>query len=239
MVVTCKAIVLSSVKYADNDLIVKCFTEIGLRSYLLKNIFRSKKGRFTPAFFLPLTQLELTSNYANSRSLHFLTDARIAYPYITLLSDVRKQTLALFLSETIVHILKEDEENRPLFDYFETSFKWLDKHEHIGDFHLVFLTNFLPYLGIYPEHEKNNKSLYFDMLEGVFTDKILSNYFISGDLVSHFIQLLNVNFETIQQLRFSRNVRMELLETLLRYLELHISGFKRPRSLDVLKSVFG
>ena len=80
--------------------------------------------------------------------------------------------------------------------------------------------------------------MYFDLLEGVFTDKVLSNYFISGDLLICFKQLLNTVFENIEQLRFTRNIRMELLETLLRYLELHISGFKRPRSVDVLKSVF-
>ena len=51
MVVTTKAIVLSSIKYADSDLIVKCYTELGIKSFLVKRIFRQKKGKLTPAFF--------------------------------------------------------------------------------------------------------------------------------------------------------------------------------------------
>ena len=45
MVVTNKAIVLSSVKYADNDLIVKCYTQhYGVLSFLLRGVLKSKKG---------------------------------------------------------------------------------------------------------------------------------------------------------------------------------------------------
>ena len=46
MVIATKAIVLSSLKFGDSDLIVKCFTaSSGLKSYLLRNILKSKKGK--------------------------------------------------------------------------------------------------------------------------------------------------------------------------------------------------
>ena len=42
--VTTKAIVISAIKYSDTSLIVKLYTkEIGLVSYLLKGILKSKK----------------------------------------------------------------------------------------------------------------------------------------------------------------------------------------------------
>ena len=47
MQVTTKAIVLSSLKYGDSSLIVKAFTATdGLKSYLLKGVLTSKKGKF-------------------------------------------------------------------------------------------------------------------------------------------------------------------------------------------------
>src|SRR5690606_1339809 len=46
MQITTKAIVLSSLKYGDTSLIVRALTESdGLKSYLLKGVLSSKKGK--------------------------------------------------------------------------------------------------------------------------------------------------------------------------------------------------
>ena len=61
--VTTKAIVLSSLKYSDSSLIVKCFTEEdGLKSYMLRGILKSKKGKLKAAYFQPLTLLKLEAS---------------------------------------------------------------------------------------------------------------------------------------------------------------------------------
>ena len=63
MVVTTKAIVLSAIKYGDSDLIVKCYTEKGIKSYLLKRILKAKRGKLKVSYFQPLTQLELVASH--------------------------------------------------------------------------------------------------------------------------------------------------------------------------------
>ena len=46
MLVSSSAIVLSKVRYQDNDLIIKCLTrDLGVVSYLVKNISVSKKSK--------------------------------------------------------------------------------------------------------------------------------------------------------------------------------------------------
>ena len=61
---TTKGIVLSALKYGDTSLIVKCFTEQdGVKSYLIRGVLKSKKGKLKPAYFQPLTQLLLTANH--------------------------------------------------------------------------------------------------------------------------------------------------------------------------------
>ncbi len=46
MQVTTKAIVLSSLKYGDSSLIVRAFTQSdGLKSYLIKGVLTSKRGK--------------------------------------------------------------------------------------------------------------------------------------------------------------------------------------------------
>lgn len=236
MLITSKAIVLNAIKYGDYDLIVRCYTEQGLRSYLVKRIFKSSKGKLSPGFFQPLTQLEITANYNNNKSLHFIKEAKIGTPYTTIPNSVVKQTIMVFLSEVLSYALREEEENGPLFSYMETAFQWMDNHSETANFHLVFLINLTKYLGFYPE--KGDKFLYFDLIEGKFSDHILSNLYISGTNLDLFKTLLGTNFDGLNALKLNKTNRRDLMEILIQYFELHLPGFKKPRSLEVLKAVF-
>lgn len=236
MLITSKAIVLNAIKYGDYDLIVKCYTEQGIRSYLVKRIFKATKGKLSPAFFQPLTQLEITANYNNNRTLHFVKEAKISTPYTNIHNNVVKQTMMVFLSEVLSHALKEEEENESLFSYLETSFQWLDTNTEIVNFHLVFLMNLTKYLGFYPE--KGDDFLYFDLIEGKFTNHILSNLYISDTNLDYFKALHGTNFDGLNRLKLNKTNRQDLLEILIQYFELHLPGFRKPRSLDVLKMVF-
>ena len=52
MLISSSAIVLSKVRYRDNDLIIKCFTrDLGVVSYMVKNISVSKKVKTNSHFF--------------------------------------------------------------------------------------------------------------------------------------------------------------------------------------------
>ena len=60
MISSTHAIVLSKIKYSDNDLIVKCYTkEFGVVTFLLKHVLKSKKGKVKTAYFQSLSQLQL------------------------------------------------------------------------------------------------------------------------------------------------------------------------------------
>jgi DNA repair protein RecO (recombination protein O) len=236
MVITSKAIVLSAIKYSDYDLIVKCYTEQGIRSYLIKRIYKQKKGKITPAFFLPLTQLEITANYNLNRTLYFINEAKINHAYYSISSNIVKQSIAIFLSEVLSNALREEEENEKLFSYLETALIWLDTHEKTSNFHLLFLMNLTKFLGFYPE--SNQDLLYFDLEEGKFTNKIKSNNYIAGEKLRSFKLLLGTNFDVLNELNFNKISRQNLLEILIKYFELHLPGFRKPKSLEVLKTVF-
>ena len=236
MVVTTKAIVLSSIKYSDYDIIVKCYTELGIKSYLIKGILKHRKGKLTPAFFQPLMQLEITANYKPNRTLHFIQEATLNYAYSTISINVVKQTIVMFLSEVLSNSLREEETNVNLYSYLETAFIWLDTHNESANFHLFFLMNLTKYLGFYPE--KENGSLYFDLEEGKFSNHISSKNYISGEKLTHFKELLGTNFDVLNRLKFNKKIRQNMLEILIQYFELHLSGFNRPKSLAILKTVF-
>ena len=63
-IVNTKAIVLSSLKYGETSLIVKCYTqEEGVKSYLIRGVLKQKKTGIKVAHFQPLTQLTIIANH--------------------------------------------------------------------------------------------------------------------------------------------------------------------------------
>ena len=113
MQISTKAIVFSSLKYGDTSLIVKAFTQSdGLKSYLLKGVLSSKKGKLKPAYFQPLTQLEMVVNHKNKGSLETIREVKVINPYKTLHSDVVKNSLVLFLCEMLGSSIQEEERTK-------------------------------------------------------------------------------------------------------------------------------
>ena len=233
---TTKAIVLSAIKYADYDLIVKCYTELGIKTFFLKRIYKSTKGKFSPSFFQLLTQLEITANFKPNQTLHFIKEVTVHYPYTSIAQDIRKQTIVVFLAEILSNVLREEEANPKLFTYVETALQWLDTHSHTANFHLIFLIRLSKYLGFYPQRE--NEFMYFDLENGRFTNHKLSIHTLSGEKLTQFKTLLGTNFDAIEAINFDKKIRQDLLDILIEYFELHLHGFRRPKSLEVLKTVF-
>jgi DNA repair protein RecO (recombination protein O) len=237
MIETTKAIVLNSLKYGDSSLIVKCFTEsCGLKSYMIKGILSSKKTKLKTAYFQPLMQLNITANHNNKGRLNSIRDVEILQYYTSLYTDVKKQAIVLFLSEIMHASIREEEKNKTLFQYLETGIQWLDTHGEIANFHLLFLLNFTKYLGFYPETNINQGN-YFNLLEGKFTNKP-GNHTLTGKNIIQFKRLLGINFDVLHNVEFGAADRQALLLILIQYFELHLSGFKKPKSLNVLKAVF-
>ena len=237
MIVNTKAIVISSIKYGDVDLIVKCYTEQGLKSYLLKRILKSKKGKLKVAYFQPLTQLELVASHNEKGKLNYIKEAKVLYPYTTVHNSIIKQTIFIFLSEILNKTLREEEANTQLFEFLELSLKWLDAHDEISNFHLLFLLNLTKHLGFYPGKENSNSD-YFSLEQGIFLATKPKNQFISGQNLINFKKLLGTNFDSILTLKFNGKERQQLLEALVSYFELHLPGFQKPKSLTILKTVF-
>ena len=108
MVVSTKALVLSKIKYKDNDLIVKCYTaSSGVKSYVIKNALKSKKGKLKPAYFQLLTLLEIEADHKDNRNLHYFKEVRLYKPYETLHTSIFKSTVIMFLAEILSMVLNE------------------------------------------------------------------------------------------------------------------------------------
>ena len=237
MIQTTKAIVINTIKYGDTSLIATCYTEnYGIKTYLLKGILTSKKSTIKTAYFQPLMVLNLTANHNNKGALNYLKEVEVLNFNHSIYSTIKKQTIALFLAEIVYFSIREEEQNSQLYQYLETSFLWLETHDNCSNFHLLFLLNLTKFLGFYPEMKVANSS-YFDLLEGSFTNHHHLNA-VSGENLVQFKRLLGINFDVLHEVDFSASNRQVILSILIQYFEFHLSGFKKPKSLTVLKAVF-
>ncbi|QCX02116.1 DNA repair protein RecO [Aggregatimonas sangjinii] len=238
MQVTTKAIILSSLKYGDTSLIVKAFTASdGLKSYLLKGILASKKGKLKTALFQPLTQLELVANHRNKGTLESIRDAKLSHHYQTLHTDIGKNALTMFLAEILSNSIHEEEPNHELFDFLEASLQWLDVHEKVSNFHIYFLLRLTKYLGFFPDTSAIDATC-FDLLEGEFTNTPSLNPILIDKNLTLFKTFLGINFDALETVRMSKTERHDLLKSLILYFELHLQGFRKPKSLAILNEVF-
>ncbi len=236
MLVKTKAIVLSSLKYQEKSLIVKCFTlSDGLKSYFVRDAFSGRKGNHKIAYFQSLTLLEIEAVHKNKGTLENFKEIKISHPYSSIPTDIFKSTIALFLSEMLHHSIHEEEANPDFFSFLETALMWLDTHDQIANFHLILLMEATKFLGFYPENSNTNLD-FFEMREGVF----MPFETVSCLNKSHTFllkKLLELRFESTQIL-FNSKERQALLTIIIDYYALHLDGFRKPKSLDVLTEVF-
>lgn len=236
MLVKTKAIVLSSLKYQEKSLIVKCFTESdGLKSYFVPSAYSNKKVNQKIAYFQPLTIIEIEANHKNKGTLEHFKEIRLAHSYYSINTDIVKSTIVIFLSEILHHAIKEEEKNQSLFSFLETALLWFDTHQETTNFHLILMMEVTKYLGFYPDMTELDFP-YFDIKEGYFTPFQSINSLTEHE--THlFKRLLQLKFDSDQKI-FAGIERQLLLKILLDFFTLHLDGFKKPKSLDVLTEVF-
>lgn len=238
MLITTKGIVLSALKYGEADLIVKCFTEkSGLKTYLLRGVLKSKKGKLKASLFQPLTQLEIVANHKDKGTLEYMREAKLLHAYQSLHTNILKSTVVMFLSEVLRNAVKEEEPNEPLFEFLETSLTWFDMHERTANFHLYFLLKLTRYLGFYPDDSFSGEPV-FNLIDGTFQEVETNNDCISDENVEVLKQLLGTNFDDLSAIKLNQTSRSRFLLMLLNYYEIHLQGFKKPKSLAVLNEIY-
>jgi DNA repair protein RecO (recombination protein O) len=236
MLVKTKAIVISTLKYQEKSLIVKCFTESsGLKSYFVRDAFSSRKSSQKIAYFQPLTILEIEAVHKNKGTLESFKEIKIATPFQSIHSDIFKSTIVLFISEILHYSIHEEEKNESLFAFLETALHWLDNHDQTANFHLILLLEMTKYFGFYPDISEIDFP-FFDGNEGVFTP-----FHGVGSLTEHesnlFKKLIPLKFDNDQK-TFHVTERQIVLKLLIDYYSFHLDGFKKPKSLEVLKAIF-
>lgn len=233
------AIVIRSITYSDSSMILKCYTkQKGIVSFIARGVKKRKKNHVM-ALLQPLSIVEITSySKRETNKLKTLKDIKSSFFYKTLHSDPLKTSLSFFFSEILSSTLHEEESNIMLFNFIASSLQYLDGINTFSNFHIAFLLELSKYLGFYPNIENINGD-YFNLEQGIFCIHPEKAPFIySGDVIVNLKKILKNEFTDSSSISLSRSQRSSLLNLIVHYYSLHISGFKEPKSLYILQSLY-
>lgn len=235
-----KAIVLHTVKFGDNKLIIDFYTEAMGRLSFVVRISKSAKAKMKRQYFQPLAILNIEFDYRAKASLQQLKDVYVAVPYADIPVSPYKITIALFLSEFLTYSTRNEQANSPLFVFLQQSMEWLDTSiANFSNFHIVFMVKLTIFLGIYPNLSDDAGGAVFDLQEGKLVPHTpLHGDHISGTDTYRLKVLTRLSYQTMHLYTMSHQERNMCVEMILRYYRLHLPAFPEMKTLSVLKELF-
>lgn len=215
-----RGIVFRFTKYGDSSIIVTIFTELfGIQTYIVNGV-RSKNAKGKIALFQTLTLLDLVVYYKENASIKRIKEVKCLHAYQTLSADIRKSSIAIFISEIINKAVKDESHATEIFEFLLSSLTLLDHQEtNLENFHLIFLIKLSRFLG-FGAHQA----------EEILGVRILNQE--EEEILKH---LLIADFT--ESIPMSNLQRRNLLEAMLRFYTMHIESLGEIKSIRVLKEI--
>ncbi|WP_421921166.1 DNA repair protein RecO [Marinifilum sp.] len=235
-----KGIVLNRVQYGETSLIVHIYTEkFGRQSYIVKG-GHSRKSKSKSNLFRPFFLLDMEVYHREGKNIQSLKEVRLSETLNSLIFDVHKSTLALFLTEVLSKVLREEEANKDLFVFLYNSIRYLDlTDEPLDLFHLYFLSKLTRFLGFYPQTNWSQINSNFDMDNGRFVREENAHAHCLGKLESQILsRLFNTSIDQLNTLKINKKQIGTILRSLLNFYALQSQGFSSLKSLSVIEELF-
>lgn len=229
MLVKTRGVVLRFIKYRETSIIVNIYTKsLGLQGYIINGVRSIRAKRNKIALYQPLTLLDLVVYHREDKQLQRLSETKCPHPFYTIPLNPKKSAVALFIVEVLSKTLKEQTENKQLFDFIWDSILRFDTEKlSTENFHLVFLVQLSRFLGFNPKSAKeindelNNElsTVWLNSPEGKLMDQILTCDYSNSPILTN-------------------SQRANLLKVLLSFYRWHMEQFGTVKSLKVLNQVF-
>lgn len=236
---------LRTVKYGETSVVALLFTEMfGIQSYLINGVrTSSKKGTGKANLFQPSAILDLVVYHNELKQLQRIREFRWGVIYKNVLTDVRKNAVALFMVELLTKCLKQPEANPELFYFIEDALLHLDTASDAitANFPLFFSLHLPVFFGLRINDNYSDRAPYLDLQEGEFvSDRPGHTYFLEEKQAAVSSQLLKVQQPLeLEDIRLNHDFRRTLLHAFEDYYRLHIQDFGTMRTIPVLREILG
>ena len=220
-------IVLHTTPYGDTSVIVKVFTRLlGVQSYIIKGV-RGPRAKVKQNLLQPFSCLDMVVYDNTKAELNYIKELspRCACTEATPVENA----LRFFMTEVLYKSLQEAEPMPALFDYAEQAAAVGDSAANLP---ISFLLTVSHHLGIEPMDNYCPREPLFDLQEGRYvpapTDTTLS---------PHLSSLLHDYLTSGASALPPLSDRRLLIDSLLAYYQLHLSGFRHFTSHEILHTI--
>lgn len=243
MIAKTKGIVLRSIKFGETSLVVTMFTEVfGVQSYLVNGVRTTqKKGASKASLFQPASILDLVAYHSEFTNLQRLKEYKWEFLYQHVLSNVRKNAVALFMIELLTKCLKQPEPNAELFYFVEDALHHLDDAAEsvTANFPLFFALHLAVFFGFRINDEFSEEKHFLDLEEGCFVEDqpVHQYYLIDGEAaaVSHILKIMQPR--ELDQVYLNQEMRRRITHSLEQFYALHVPEFGTLKTLPVLREI--
>jgi DNA repair protein RecO (recombination protein O) len=237
-----KGIVLRTVKYGETSLVVTIFTELfGLQTYMVNGVRTSKQSSQKANYFQPAAILDMVVYHNEQKSMHRIKEFKWGFLYKHILTDVIKNSIALYIIELLHKCLKQPETNADLFNFCEDVLMQLDNADQSvsANIALYFALQLPQFFGFKIDDRHTINETILDLREGMFvSEQPVHPYFMEGEFAQLTAQLLKAQHpQELEQFRLNREIRRKLLMSYQDYYALHIQDFGQVKTLQILQEV--
>lgn len=228
MILSTPGLVLHTTPYAESSVVAKVFTrQLGLRSYMIKGV-RGRGHRVKQNLLQPLSSLDMVVYNNEKTDLNYIKEMTPRQPDRE--PDPVDNALRFFMTEVLYKALREAEPMPDLFDYVEETASQCQLST--ANLPILFLLTVAQHLGIAPLDNCNSREPYFDLQEGRFVS-------VPGEttLPSAHSSLLHEYLSSESQHAVSLQQRTDMINSLIAYFQLHLSGFNRFHSHEILHTI--
>lgn len=238
------AIILRTVKYGETSLVVSAFTELfGLQTYMVNGVRTSKKTGLKASLYQPASVVEMEVYHNERNTMQRIKEINRTHVFKNILTDVVKNSVALFLMELLYKLLKQPEQNSDLFYFCEDSLLQLDEAPaHVtANMPLFFALHISHFFGFKIDDNFTPHFSILDLQEGNFvTERPHHPNFLGGENAEITSELLKVMVPSeLDNIKMNHFKRRELLAKYMDYYALHIQDFGQMKTLMVMQEVLG
>jgi DNA repair protein RecO (recombination protein O) len=228
-----KGIVLSGIKYTDNQDIVYLYTDLkGRRTYILNR-------RKTNNRLFPLSLIDFEYSGRQNVEIQYIKEFVFSPLLPEISTDIRKSSIAMFIGEFLYRILKEEDASAILFEYIYKSICLLDElRDGVSNFHLYFIVQLSKYMGFSISSNANEYD-YFDIKHCKFVFmQPLHPQFFDKDNTKILSRLLNLSTEQLDSLKLTGEQRINFASRMLDFYSFRFDHTLIIKSLNVLHEIF-
>ena len=232
-----RVIVLSSKAHGDQTRVIRVLSrELGVVPLWVRLGTGKKRqaGLWHPGALLEVTGLKRKG----SEGLFRFHEVNRVVMFEKLISEVRRSSVAFFLSEVVLKTLPEESAHPEVFDLFWDTLTQLEDMPQTGWIHVQFLGQLISLLGLAPTPETRvGRGLDLqtgEWMDGVFEDED----HLGSELATWFVHWTMPQAALDASPKLSISERRRLVLGQVRYLQHHLSGPKTIQSYDVLESIF-